>query len=205
MVDTIGPMVRGTPDRRRGIQQAHLVGGALGGLLTGVLVSLSGRLILQVTGVNSGQRPRLALLAAAVAAAFFFDLNNPGRSIGLHRQTPRAWRYLLPPALTAFLNGFDLGLGWTTRVYYASYVAVVAAMFVTGNVIVGGALGLLFGLSRAGTVVIVVTMAGTRRIDAAAKLVAVRARTKAVNLLALASYTALCGWFALETWTARAI
>lgn len=48
-----------------------------------------------------------------------------------------------------FLYGVDLGLGWSTRIYFASFIAVIAAAATTADPLAGASIGAVFGLSRA--------------------------------------------------------
>ncbi len=152
MVQTIGPMVHGAPGRGRGIESAHVVGGVLGGAVTGLVAGALGAGLRLLAGTPAA-RPALLAVTGVAVGALLRDLLGRAGSIGSHRQTPRSWRYLLPPSVTAFLNGADLGLGWTTRIYFASFVAAVAAAFVAADPLLGALIGGAFGASRAATAV----------------------------------------------------
>src|SRR5687768_10975872 len=132
MVDTIGPMVRGG-DKASGIRLAHIAGGALGGAATGFVLGAVGSFV--------RTDPVLWIALAVATVALIWDLVAEGKKLGTARQTPRSWRYLLPPGLVSFLNGFDLGLGWSTRIYFVSYVAAMTAAFVSGHALWGALIG----------------------------------------------------------------
>ncbi len=146
MVDTIGPMVRGAVQRAWRVEAAHVGGGALGGATTGFALGALGA----IAGFDD-RLPDQALLSLAVLAgvSLVVDLLHDGRKFGLSRQTSPAWRHALGPSVAAFLNGFDLGLGWTTRIYFASFGVVMVAALLTAHALVGAAIGASFGAARA--------------------------------------------------------
>lgn len=174
MVDTIGPMVRA--DRREGFQVklAHVGGGLLGGGLTGFALGASGSFV--------SSDPMWGL-AAIAGVALVWDLVRDGKKLGTPRQTPRSWRYLLPPRLVSFLNGFDLGLGWSTRIYFVSYLVAMIAAFFSAHAVAGALIGAAFGGSRAATVVLI-----ERRGRGAQEMAATRRTAVAMNALALGQF-----------------
>jgi hypothetical protein len=87
-------------------------------------------------------------LAVVAAVCLGHTLTRTAGSFGLKRQTPRAWG-ALPRPLMMFLYGADLGLGWSTRIYFASFIAVFAAAAATADPLAGASIGAIFGLSRA--------------------------------------------------------
>ena len=150
MVDTIGPVVREERQGRR-VEIAHLAGGLAGGALTGFFLGAIGALF------NLGPHtPRwfVSALVVMAAAALVYDSSQEGRRVGLARQTPRSWRHVLPAGVAAFFNGLDLGLGWSTRIYFTSYLVAMAAALGTGHAFVGAAIGACFGGGRAAFVVV---------------------------------------------------
>lgn len=151
MVDTIGPMVRASDKRGHEIEAAHAVGGALGGASTGFFAGALGAIV----GLDDLKPPWLVAGVAVVAIiATFVDGAREGKKLGLARQTPRAWRHLLPARTAAFLNGFDLGLGWSTRIYFTSYAVALLAAVVSAHALAGAAIGAAFGSARALFVVV---------------------------------------------------
>lgn len=151
MVETIGPMVdeagRGGPR----VRAAHVAGGVLGGALVGGAVGGIG-VLLGADGPGGGAAWVVLGLAAA---ALVYDLVTHGRRLGLSRQTPMGWRHTMPPGRASFLYGLDLGTGLSTRIYFASYLVVLAAAAVSGDVVAGAAIGGGFGLVRALVAVLV--------------------------------------------------
>lgn len=178
MVDTIGPMVRGDSGKAAGVRVAHVAGGILGGAATGFVLGALGSFV--------RTDPLLWMAAAVALVALIWDLAREGKKLGTSRQTPRSWRYLLPPGLVSFLNGFDLGLGWSTRIYFVSYLAAMTAALVTGHALLGALIGASFGGGRALTVVAVESRQGSGR-----ELIAARGRALTVNSVALAQFLAL--------------
>lgn len=179
MVDTIGPMVRNTDGKAPSIRLLHVAGGALGGALTGFILGALGSLV-------PASAPMLWVLVPAAVIALVWDVARDGKKLGTARQTPRAWRYLLPPGVVAFLNGFDLGLGWSTRIYFVSYVVAMLAAFVAGHALVGALIGACFGGTRAAAVI----WLEHRRLGGA-DLAPARGWANAVNAFALAQFVVL--------------
>lgn len=184
MVDTIGPMVRADSRKAQGIRLAHISGGLLGGALSGFLLGALGSLFRTA--------PLLWVALAVAAAALVWDLARDGKKFGLSRQTPRSWRYLVPPVLASFLNGFDLGLGWSTRIYFVSYLGAMTAALVTGDALWGALIGGVFGASRAVTVVVVEATRGS-----GADLIPARGRAVMMNAAAVAQFVVLTSVVAL--------
>src|SRR5688500_5955518 len=178
MVDAIGPMVRGDRSKAAGIRLAHVAGGARGGGGTGVLLGAGGAF---------ARNGYLLWIAVAVAGgALVGGLARDGKTLGTARQAPGSWRSLLPPGVVSFLNGFDLGLGWSTRIYFVSYLAAMTAAFVSGHALWGALIGASFGGSRAATVVLV---EAKRR--AGSELVPGRGKAVAINAVAVGQFLAL--------------
>lgn len=65
------------------------------------------------------------------------------------RQTPGHWTCLFGEEWGAFMWGLDLGQGWTVRIPFAAYYAVVGAALVSGSVIVGSLILGAYGLGKA--------------------------------------------------------
>lgn len=145
MVYTITPMVHGGRQRHWAESfVAHLIGGATGGALTvGVLASF-----VSVTGIIQG-RVSLALAAVVIMVTLLVDARIVARRIpSVAFQVPRRWREQYSPRVTAFLYGVGLGMGLTTRVYFASTYAIFllsALLLSFPEVLIVGA---VFGLSR---------------------------------------------------------
>jgi hypothetical protein len=160
----------------------------LGGATTGFFWGAVGA----VVGTDES-RPAwlMAGLAAAAALAAVADLYGEGRQLGLSRQTSRAWRHVLPAPPAAFLNGFDLGLGWSTRLYFSSYLVALAAALLTGHALAGALIGAGFGGARASFVVFAQRRTGgSLSIDS---LAAKRGRVAALNALALIQLSVAAG------------
>ncbi len=146
MVATIGSMVHGQQSLAR-TAVLHVGGGALGGALTGFLAGAAGAGLYRVApALRSSAEVVLVAVMAACAAHMVL---GKGRSAGLRRQTPKAWRSTLGPAPLAFFYGADLGLGWSTRIYSASFFAVGAVAILSGNAFAGALVVAAFGSGRA--------------------------------------------------------
>ncbi len=146
MVDTIGPMVRSDENKARRVELAHVAGGTLGGATTGFVLGAAGALIALDRRAATWA---LAALASIAAVLIVVDWIHEGRKLGLARQTPRSWGHVLPRPTAAFLNGFDLGLGWSTRIYFGSYAVAMAAAVLSAHALAGAAVGASFGGARA--------------------------------------------------------
>lgn len=151
MVGTIGPVVHG---RRRSLKFVatifafmHLAGAAV----TGLCVSLLGRL----AGCQVGQGTIALLLFLAVLASI--------RELGLYRfalpssswQVPKHW-LRFPVEVVALLYGFFLGLAVTTRVLHATLYVGLAAIVILADVPLGVTGMVLYGLARAVAVLLAV-------------------------------------------------
>lgn len=186
MVDTIGPMVRAGDEDGRSVELAHFAGGALGGALSGFFLGAMGA----IAGLDEG-RPWGLVAGVAVFAvvAVAIDALHEGRKLGLARQTPRSWRHVLPTGSAAFLNGFDLGLGWSTRIYFVSYAVALVGAVVSAHALAGAAIGGAFGAARALFVVVARRRSdGTLSIDSIA---ARRGRVLVLNGAALLQFAAV--------------
>ncbi len=188
MVDTIGPMVRASDKPAHDVEVTHAVGGALGGATSGFLLGALGA----VVGLDE-IRPvwLIAALASGAVAAAVVDARHEGRKFGPARQTPRAWRHVLPARAAAFLNGFDLGLGWSTRIYFVSFAVAMGAALVSAHAVAGAAIGASFGAARALFVVFAQRRSeGALSIDSIA---ARRGRVVALNSAALLQFAVVAG------------
>jgi len=149
MVSTIGPAVRGHRARERWILSvfAHVAGAATGGALTGMIVAIIG---LSLWNLNRSGVVAIGILFGIALPAILYDLLRWRRTLpALQRQVPERWRRYLPPHMTAFLFGWQLGLGWATRAYFASYYVLLAIILLDHSVILGLGLGGAYGASRA--------------------------------------------------------
>lgn len=193
MVDTIGPMVRASAKKAHDVEIAHAVGGALGGATTGFVLGAVGA----VAGLDEARPGRLIVavgVGAVVAAPV--DARHEGRKLGLTRQTPRAWRHVLPARAAAFLNGFDLGLGWSTRIYFVSFAVALTAALLSAHALAGAAIGASFGGARALFVVFAQRRSdGSLSIDSIA---ARRGRIVALNTIALVQFAVVAALAALS-------
>ena len=183
MVDTIGPMVRDARRRPRGVELAHVIGGALGGAVTGFVLGAVGA----VVGLDRSRPVWLIAGVAGIAVtSAMVDALHEGKKLGLSRQTPRSWRHVLPARVASFFNGFDLGLGWSTRIYFMSYAVASLAALVSAHAFAGAAIVGGFGAGRALFVVVAQRRSdGSLSIDSIA---ARRGRVVALNTVALLQF-----------------
>lgn len=191
MVDTIGPMVSGHDDSTPGLGRAHVLGGAAGGMVTGFIAGALGALV----GLDDA-RPAFLMVGVVAAAlgAVAVDTFHEGKKLGPARQTSRAWRHVLPVRVAAFLNGFDLGLGWSTRIYFTSYAVALLAAIGSAHAVAGAAIGASFGAARSLFVVV-----ARRRSDGALSIDSIAERRRpvvALNAVALLQFAVVAGFAA---------
>jgi hypothetical protein len=158
MVGQIGPLVQ--VGRRRTALALHLVGGATGGALIGVVLGFAGLLLRAVIGDTLDTVFAVAV-PAALAYAASVDLGLlPVRQLTWERQTPGSWPCSLGQYPGIFAWGFDLGLGLTTRIPYQSLLVLPLAAVLAGNLAAAVAITTVYGASRALAVVAVVSAGG---------------------------------------------
>jgi hypothetical protein len=123
------------------------VSSSVAGALVGAGSALIGDWLAQLPVARS------ALLSLVFATSFLYiaeSLPSRGlpRPIGLSRQVSAGtWlRHSLPK--TTALWGFQLGLGFTTRVNSWSFWVMAAALAYLGNPALGGLVGMTYGLMR---------------------------------------------------------
>ena len=158
MVGQIGPLVQ--VGRRRTALALHLLGGATGGALIGLVLGFAGLLLRAALGDTLD-----AVFAVAVPAALAYaasvDLGLlPVRQLTWERQTPGSWPCSLGHYPGIFAWGLDLGLGLTTRIPYQSLLVLPLAALLTGNLAAAVAITTVYGVSRAFAVVAAVSAGG---------------------------------------------
>jgi len=169
MVETIGPAGHAGGRRTTLAACASFLPGALaGGVATfGSLAVLGGLL-------HGGGEPLAYLIAAAVAGcAAIAEARGARIAPQVRRQLPEHWRRVLPLPLASFGYGVLLGLGFTTFVLSFGVWALAGISLALGELGLGAAIGLAFGLGRALPVVALAPSAdgrlGSRIIDAMAQ------------------------------------
>jgi hypothetical protein len=144
MVETIGPNGHCGGQRTTLSACATFTPGCLvGGAITfGALAWVGG--LVQGAG-------EAAYVAAAVIAALAAIAEARGVPIvpQIRRQLPEHWRRVMPMPIAAALYGVLLGLGFTTFVLSFGVWALAGISFLLGDVQLGIAIGIAFGLGRA--------------------------------------------------------
>ena len=131
MVGQIGPLVQ--VGRRRTALALHVLGGATGGALIGIVLGFGGLLLRAALGDTLDTVFAFAVPAALVYAALV-DLGLlPVAPVTAERQTPGSWPCSLGHYPGIFGWGFDLGLGITTRIPYQSLLVLPLAAMLSGS------------------------------------------------------------------------
>jgi hypothetical protein len=118
----------------------HLLGSALGGAASGVLIALIG-------GAASLDERRTTVVGVTTILALLLSLRRRPAKIGLQVQVPRTWRYSMIPQVRYVLWGIMLGSGVATLIPYPIYLVLFGAQL-TVTVPVAAAAGVLFGVAR---------------------------------------------------------
>jgi hypothetical protein len=158
MVGQIGPLVQ--VGRRRTALALHLLGGATGGALIGLVLGFAGLLLRAALGDTLDSVFAVAV-PASLAYAASVDLGLlPVRQLTWERQTPGSWPCSLGHYPGIFAWGLDLGLGLTTRIPYQSLLVLPLAALLAGNLAAAVAITTVYGVSRAFAVVAAVSAGG---------------------------------------------
>jgi hypothetical protein len=184
MVGQIGPLVQ--VGRRRTALALHVLGGATGGALIGIMLGFAGLLLSAALGDTLDTVFAVAVPAALVYAASV-DLGLlPVSPVTGERQTPGSWPCSLGHYPGIFGWGFDLGLGITTRIPYQSLLVLPLAALLSGNLAAAVAITTVYGASRALAVVAAIS-AGGDDFPAACNAI----QTRVLSLKALVGVAAL--------------
>ena len=158
MVGQIGPLVQ--VGRRRTALALHVLGGATGGALIGILLGFGGLVLRAALGDTLDTVFAVAVPAALLYAASV-DLGLlPVSPVTAERQTPGSWPCSLGHYPGIFGWGFDLGLGLTTRIPYQSLLVLPLAALLSGNLPEAVAITTVYGASRALAVVAAISAGG---------------------------------------------
>ena len=184
MVGQIGPLVQ--VGRRRTALALHVLGGATGGALIGIVLGFGGLLLRAALGDTLDNVFAFAVPAALVYAALV-DLGLlPVAPVTAERQTPGSWPCSLGHYPGIFGWGFDLGLGITTRIPYQSLLVLPLAALLSGSLPEAVAITTVYGASRALAVVAAIS-AGGDDFPAACNAI----QTRVMSLKALVGVAAL--------------
>lgn len=178
MVETITPAVHGGRNHRYfSTAVLHVLGASLTAAALGVMLGSIGRALGAPWGTAG------AAAVAGVAAVYMTreGLGAPIPLPDLRRQVPRWWRSFFSPEVAALLYGAGLGVGFATFLSHGTLVAVAAGAIATGDPVVGAAIVLPFGTTRA-----VAVIAAGRLDDAQIERIGSSLVPRAINALVLA-------------------
>ena len=144
MVESIAPVVYGTKSRYRWAVVLHALSAGLAGATFGMALAGIGALMQAPWGTAG----KVVVVAAALAYAARELFGLPLPLFDRRQQVPDWWRTFYGPHVAASLYGAGLGIGFFTFLRYGTYVVVCVLAVVSGDVLVGAALGATFGLSR---------------------------------------------------------
>ena len=184
MVGQIGPLVQ--VGRRRTALALHVLGGATGGALIGIVLGFGGLLLRAALGDTLDTVFAFAVPAALVYAALVDVGLLPVAPVTAERQTPGSWPCSLGHYPGIFGWGFDLGLGITTRIPYQSLLVLPLAALLSGSLPKAVAITTVYGASRALAVVAAIS-AGGDDFPAACNAI----QTRVMSLKALVGVAAL--------------
>jgi hypothetical protein len=143
MIETIGPTGHsGGPATTAAACVTFTLGALAGGVATFAALALAGSLL----GGGSAAYVIAAALAACAAVA---ELRGLRIAPQVRRQLPEHWRRVMPMPVAAGLYGALLGLGFTTFVLSFGVFALAGITFAVGDLELGLAVGLAFGIGRA--------------------------------------------------------
>ena len=151
MVETITPVGHGGRTKSYWTSVGlHALGATLAAALLGFALGAIGAL-LRAPGEGSGAVV-LAVIALmyAVREGFGLKVPLPDR----HAQVPQWWRDFFSPAVSSFLYGAGLGVGFFTFLQFGTFVVVATGALFSGDPLIGALLCVPFGLTRGLTVVL---------------------------------------------------
>ncbi len=187
MLTSITPLGERSRGNRYGLTVgAYLVGSALGGATTGLVLGGLGALVAAPTPAPA----RLGLAAAVCALAATADAVAAGtgrRLPGGRRQVDEDWLTRYRGWVYGGAFGFQLGLGVVTIVTSAATPALLALAVLCADVRAGLALGLAFGLVRGLPLLALRGVHAPQRLREIARALAARSRAAhraAVGVLA---------------------
>jgi hypothetical protein len=181
MLTSITPLGERGRGSRWGVTFAFmLLGGAAGGALVGLLAGALGSIVLG----DGGDAARLVVLGVLLAVAMAFDLGVGGlRLPTVRRQVDERWLTAYRGWVYGLGFGFQLGTGVATIVSTAAVYVVLAACLLTGDPLLGAAIGALFGTVRAATLLAAIRVTDpSRLVDLGSRLARWEPRARRMGL-----------------------
>ena len=145
MLGSITPLgERGRGQRYPVTVGAFLIGAGGGGALAGALLGGIGQL-----WVGGARAPALVALALAAVVGLALDLRHGGTGLpSVRRQVNEDWFSRYRGWVYGFGFGAQLGVGVLTIVTISTVYVCLLAALLSGSVLVGAAIGAVFGVAR---------------------------------------------------------
>lgn len=144
MVGTISPLVeRASRTSWYRAAAAYTIGSMSSSVVAGAMLGLLGATIHIRLHVAT-----LVLIGAAALLSLTEAMDAGERFHPIHRQTRKHWYAQFGPTRASFMWGADLGVGFTTRVYFLSFWLIVLACLVLGSLTLGTFIFGAYGLGR---------------------------------------------------------
>jgi hypothetical protein len=154
MLGSITPLgERGHARRWSATVTLYVLGSVAGGAVLGIALGALGRLLhggLDVLGVAPSGAIVLMVLAVVCVVGVLLDLQVGGRRLPTwHRQVNEDWLVRYRGWVVGLGFGFQLGLAVATIVTSATVYVALSAALLSGSVVAGLVIGVVFGLARA--------------------------------------------------------
>lgn len=172
MIGQISPLVEGDAHKLT-VTGFHVTGGFIGGVLTGVAVSVFAALVqiamtLDVLKVAVG----IGLVGLSLAASASDLGSTLVPKLSAVRQTPQGWLCALGRDEACLLWGMDLGTGVTTRVHVQVFWVLPAYLLALGDLPVAVLAFSVFGAVRTGVACLIAHRLRAKALDRAFDFIA---------------------------------
>lgn len=151
MLSSIHPLgERGRRNHFSTTATAFMLGSAVGGAFTGLLLGSIGAVV-NLVPIVAGERRRLVAVAVVSVIAVFFDLS--GRALpSVRRQVNEDWMGAFRGWVYGAGFGFQLGAGITTYITSAAVLLWLFTMVAVGSIPAAVLIGVTFGAVRGSSI-----------------------------------------------------